>query len=476
MGKSTENRVQDVMFEEMGSGEIITRAAQYGREYAASVREQRVFPDETALKALDAFDEAMPEGPGDALEVLAQLHRVGSPGTVAQTGGRYFGLVNGGLVPAALGARVLADTWDQNAVLYATSPVSSRLEEVVEGWLCDLLGLSDGTVAGYVSGTSMATVCGLAAARFRLLRKAGWEVNRRGVNGGPPLRIVTSRHVHGTVVKALTLLGFGSDCIEWVDVDGQGRMIPSDLPDVDERTIVIVQAGNVNSGAFDPIRTVCERAKEAGAWVHVDGAFGLWAAACRRLSILTAGIEMADSLSVDAHKTLNAPYDCGIILCTDREALVAALQNSGDYIAFSEHRDGMLYVSDMSRRARVVDLWATLRYLGRSGVDQLVWGLHQRAVQFAAELRAAGFDVLNDVVFNQVVVACARDDLTTGTLRYIQDSGEAWVGGSTWFGRTVIRISICSWATTGEDVSRSVRAFVAAREQAGEEPGGGVGR
>lgn len=455
--------LRTAMFAEMESGEILSHALAYGREYAAGVHEQRVFPAKDTLANLDVFDEALPAEPGDALELLAKLHAVGSPGTVAQTGGRYFGLVNGGLVPAALGARVLADTWDQNAVLHATSPINAKLEEVVERWLCQLLGLPETMVAGYVSGTSMGTACGLAAARFRLLTGAGWDVNRRGLNGAPKLRIVTGRHTHGTVVKVLALLGLGTDCIEWVDVDEQGRVQFDSLPELDNRTIVILQAGNVNSGAFDPIRAICEKARAAGAWVHVDGAFGMWAAASEKLRHLTDGVDMVDSLSVDAHKTLNAPYDCGIVMCADKEALVAALQNSGAYIAYTENRDGMLYTPEMSRRARAVDLWATLRYLGRAGVDQLVWGLHERAQQFATELAAEGFEILNDCVFNQVIVACENASLTQATIQNIQDSGEAWVGGSTWFDRPVIRVSVCSWATTNEDVTRSVKAFVAAR-------------
>ena len=455
--------VRAAMFDEMQAGAVLERALAHGREYAASIRNQRVFPDEAALAGLDAFDETLPDGPGDALELLDRLHAFGSPATVAQTGGRFFGLVNGGLIPAALGARILADTWDQNAALYATSPINAKLEEVVERWLCQMLGLPESMVAGYVSGTSMGTACGLAAARYRLLDNAGWDVNRRGLNGAPALRIVTGRHAHGTVVKVLALLGFGTDSIEWVDVDDQGRVECEALPELDERTIVILQAGNVNSGAFDPIRQICLRAKQAGAWVHVDGAFGLWAAACARLRSMTDGIELADSLSVDAHKTLNAPYDCGIIFCKDREALVAALQNSGAYITYTENRDGMLYTPEMSRRARAVDVWAALRYLGRSGVDELVWGLHERAKQFASELCAEGFDILNEPVFNQVIAACESDDLTKATIQNILLSGEAWVGGSSWFDREVVRVSVCSWATTAEDVTRTVNAFVAAR-------------
>jgi len=466
MKKTVPGSLHAAMFDEMQTGEILERAAAYAREYAAAVCEQRVFPDEQALERLNAFDEALPDGTSDALAVLEQLHSVGSPGTVAQTGGRYFGMVNGGLVPAALGARVLADAWDQNAVLHATSPVNAKLEEVVERWLCQLLGLPETMVAGYVSGTSMATACGLAAARYRLLDNAGWDVNRRGLGGAPILRVVASRQTHGTVIKMLALLGFGTDTIEWMDVDEQGRVIPEAVPKLDDRTIVIIQAGNVNSGAFDPIRSICRKARQAGAWVHVDGAFGLWAAACERLRNLTDGINLADSLSIDAHKTLNAPYDCGIILCADRDALVAALQNSGAYISYTDNRDGMIYTPEMSRRGRAVDVWATLRYLDCSGVDELVWGLHERARQFAGELAAEGFEVLNDPVFNQVLVACENDALTNATIRNIQSSGEAWVGGATWFDRAVIRISVCSWATTAEDVTRTVRAFALARAEA----------
>jgi glutamate/tyrosine decarboxylase-like PLP-dependent enzyme len=246
-----------------------------------------------------------------------------------------------------------------------------------------------------------------------------------------------------------------------------GRMIPSDVPDLDESTILILQAGNVSSGAFDSFDEICEKASKVRAWVHIDGAFGLWAAASHRLNHLTSGIEKADSFSVDGHKTLNTPYDGGIVLCNDREALTHALHASGSYIAYSEEgRDGMLYTPEMSRRARAVELWAALKYLGRGGVDELVFGLHRRAVQMARELEDENFRILNDVVFNQVLVACDGDDITERTMRYVQESGECWVGGARWRGKIVIRISICSWATTWDDVTRSVRAFVLARERA----------
>ena len=337
------------------------------------------------------------------------------------------------------------------------------LEETCQQWLVSLLGLPAETVAGFVSGSSMAIVCGLAAARWRLCQRMGYDINADGLAGAPRLRIVTGRHTHSTVLKAVALLGFGTSNIEWVEVDRQGRLRLDCLPALDDRTILILQAGNVNSGSFDPLRGACEKAASVNAWVHIDGAFGLWAAATRSLMHLTDGLELAHSWSVDAHKTLNAPYDSGISLCADAEAMVKALQNSAAYIAYSDKRDGMVYTPEMSRRARAVDLWGTLKYLGRDGVDQLVTGLHKRAVQFATELTQAGFTIVNQVVFNQVLVQVGDQQTTDALIASIQKSGEAWVAGSMWFEQPVVRISVCSWATTAEDVSRAVRAFVAAR-------------
>ncbi len=309
---------------------------------------------------------------------------------MAQTGGRYFGFVNGGVIPVALAARWLSDFWDQNTALYVISPIAAKLEEVAQSWLRELFGLPERTVAGFVSGSSLAIFCALAAARYRVFQNNGWDINKKGFGGAPRVRIVAGRQAHGTVVKAIALLGFGIDSIEWVDVDDQGRIIPSALPELDASTILILQAGNVSSGAFDPFEDICEKANQARAWVHIDGAFGLWAAASRRLQHLTKGMAKADSFSVDGHKTLNAPYDSGIVLCRDKAALTHALHASGSYIAYSENRDGMLYTPEMSRRARAVELWAALKYLGKEGLDELVYGLHRRAVQMARELAAEG--------------------------------------------------------------------------------------
>lgn len=461
---SPHNTLRTNMAREMVEGDIFGQAVEFGRQYLANAKVRNVAPLETDVARLNEFHQPLSEFGSSARDVLELLHEVGTPATMAQTGGRFFGLVNGGVIPAAMAARLLADSWDQNAVLHAVSPVNATLEEVCQSWLRDLLGLPSNTVAGFVSGTSMAIVCGLAAARFRLLQSAGWDINKQGLDGAPRLRIVTSKHTHSTVVKAVALLGFGTDRLELIDVDEQGRLKTDSLPPLDDKTIVVLQAGNVNSGSFDPIKTVCEKANAVGAWVHVDGAFGLWAAACEQLSYLTKGIGLAQSWSVDAHKTLNTPYDSGIVLCADEEALVMALQNSGAYIMYSEHRDSMLYTPEMSRRARAVDLWAALRYLGKKGVDELILGLHRHAVEFGGLLKAREFEVLNDICFNQIIVSVGNQQRTDAIVDHIQNSGEAWVGASKWFDQPVIRISVCSWVTDSNDIQCTADAFSKARD------------
>jgi glutamate/tyrosine decarboxylase-like PLP-dependent enzyme len=459
--------LRQIMHAEQQLKALYEQAKGYAFEYAETLAKRSVFPTQNAIDDLEQFVESLPSHSGDAGNILEQLHQYGSPASVAQTGGRYFGFVNGGALPVTLATKWLTDFWDQNTALHAMSPITSKLEEVCERWLQQLLGLPSTTAAGFVSGTSSAIFCSLAAARWRLYANQGWDFNAQGHNGAPPIRIIAGRQTHGAVIKALALLGFGLNNIEWVEADDQGRIVPANVPNLDSSCIVLLQAGNVNSGAFDPFEDICAKANAAGAWVHIDGAFGLWAAGTERLKHLCQGIEKAQSWSVDGHKTLNTPYDSGILLCADREALVTALQASGAYLtqSFGEQRDGMLYTPEMSRRARAVELWAALKYLGTAGVDELVYGLHQRAVQFATELTAAGFTVLNEVVFNQVIVAPSEDDqLTQLILEHIQASGECWVGSSLWQGKKIVRISICSWVTSEEDISRSVAAFVAARE------------
>ena len=442
---------------------LFDQARSHAFDYMDTLHDRPVFPSPETLEKLSVFDEPLPMEMGDPEKFLALLHEYGSPATVAQTGNRYFGFVNGGVTPAAVAAKWLSDVWDQNAGLFVISPIAAHLEAICEKWLVDLFGLPDKTRAGFVSGTSTATLCGLAAARNFLLTRAGWDVHQKGVFNAPELKVVLGEEAHSTVFKALSLLGFGLDNLIRVKTDSQGRMKASDLPNLDAVTLVIAQAGNVNTGAFDLFHDICGKAQKARAWVHIDGAFGLWAQGSETTKHLTSGIEKADSWSADAHKTLNAPYDCGIVLCRDESALVSALQNTGAYIQYGQNRDSMLYTTEMSRRARSVELWATLKFFGRKGIESLVDGLCGNARLFADELEKSGFHILNEIDFNQVLVACEDDALTQAVLAEIQSGGVCWCGGSVWKGRSVIRISVCSWATTAKDVHISVKAFVDAR-------------
>lgn len=454
------NTLQEKMFKELKDGTLFQKAETYGLNYLSEVLDRNVYPTSEAISNLTEFEERLPLETGDAHELIDRLNSYGAPATVAQIGGRYFGFVNGSVIPAGLAAKNLSIFWDQNSAMQVLSPMCSKLEVVVQNWLVELFGLPKKTVAGFVSGTSMANFCGLAAARYRLLKNKGWDITEQGMFDAPKLRIVTCRQAHSTILKAISLIGLGKGNIEWVDVDEQGRIIPEQIPELDDSTILILQSGNVNSGAFDDFSRICKKAKEKGAWIHVDGAFGLWAGATERLKHLTQGFEHADTWAVDGHKTLNTPYDSGIIMCNDAYALTASLHMTGGYIIKGDERDGMYYTPEMSRRSRIIELWATLRYLGKNGIDELIFGLHERAKLFAKLIvESPDFKVLNDVVFNQVIVQCKTDKQTETVIQIVQNMRECWAGGSTWMGRKVIRISVCSWTTTDTDIKRSVASF-----------------
>ncbi len=459
------SKIHDEMFLEIRNKEIFKQAQHYALEYLESVFERNVFPTEEAINNLSIFEEELPVDSSKAEKVLEQLNQYGSAATTATLGGRYFGFVTGSAIPIGLAAKNIGTYWDQAAAMNVMSPLSSKLESVVEKWLKQLFGLPGETSAGFVSGTSMANLCGLAAARYRLFKNNNWDINQKGLRNAPLIRIVTGKHAHSTVLKAISILGLGQENIEWVDVDEQGRIRPELIPELDENTILILQAGNVNSGAFDDFHSICIQAKKANCWVHIDGAFGLWAGAVEKLKYLTKGMEDASSWAVDGHKTLNTPYDCGIVLCADEEALTSALHTSGSYLIESRERDGMFYTPEMSRRARIIELWAIMKYLGKKGIDEMILTMHQRSKQFAEEIsEIRGFEVINDVVFNQILVRCETDEITSQVLNNIQNLRECWLGGSEWFGKKVMRVSICSWATTEKDVSRSIASFKKALE------------
>src|SRR5438874_6109080 len=442
---------------------LLDKARQFADEYLDTLEKRPVFPTEDSLKAMNMLDEPLPQSASDPVLALKLLHEIGSHAAVAQTSGRYFGFVNGGIIPVGLAAKWLADVWDQNTAHYVMSPINSRLEEICERWIVSLLGFPEETAAGFLSGTTIANFSGLCAGRNELLRRRGWDVARKGLYGAPKIRVVASADAHAAIHKSISMLGLGSENVELVPVDDQGRMRADQMPKLDEAALVVTQAGNVNSGAIDPVGQSCEQAHASGSWVHVDGAFGPWARALPSMRETCDGIEMADSWSLDAHKTLNVPYDSGIILCRRREALMSAFKASASYFKWSEHRDSMNFRPSMSARARVIELWAVLKTLGRQGVRRLIEQLCENARSFARLLSEQGFQIHNDVVFNQVLTSCADDALTRATLQNIQSSGECWCGGSTWHGRAVIRISVCDWATTPKQIERSVRAFVKAR-------------
>lgn len=448
------------MFLEIRNKEVFNQVQQYSFEYLESVFDRNVYPTEEALNNLSIFDEELPVSATKAKVVIEQLNKYGSPATTATLGGKYFGFVTGSAVPVGLAAKNLGTYWDQAPAMNVLSPIGSKLESVVEKWLVKLFDFPKNTSAGFVSGTSTANLCGLAAARYRILQRNNWDINQKGLRNSPKIRIVTGKQAHSTVLKAVGILGLGQENIEWVDVDNQGRIIPESIPELDENTILILQAGNVNSGAFDDFESICEKAKKTNTWVHIDGAFGLWAGAVDELKYLTKGAEKATSWAVDGHKTLNTPYDCGIILCADQEAMISALHMSGSYIVESIERDGMFYTPEMSRRARIIELWSIMKYLGKNGIDEMIRTMNQRANQFAEEIgQVKGFYVENDIVFNQVIVRCDSDKITEQALSNIQMLRECWLGGSMWFGRKVMRVSICSWATTENDISKSVKSF-----------------
>jgi glutamate/tyrosine decarboxylase-like PLP-dependent enzyme len=407
------------------------------------------------------LEETLPNLPGDPEETLALLDEIGSPATMAMAGSRFFGFVIGGSLPVTLAANWLAGAWDQNSGLYAVTPGTAHIEQVVLGWLIDLFGLPAGSGGAFVTGATVANFCGVAAARHAVLAKAGWNVEADGLFGAPPITVVVSEEAHPSLLKSLGLLGLGRNRVVRVPVDGQGRIRADALPDVQSPAIICVQAGNVNTGSFDPFEAITAWAQARGAWVHVDGAFGLWAKAVPAKSDLIAGLEKADSWATDAHKYLNVPYDSGVAFVRDREALRAAMAITAAYLPTeTRQRNPADYTPELSRRARGVEIWAALRTLGREGVIDLIERTCRHAQRFAAGLTAAGYTVLNDVVLNQVLVSFGPAESTNRVIAGIQHDGTCWCGGTVWQGQTAMRISLSSWATTDADVERSLETMV----------------
>ena len=447
--------------------DLLPATADRAIRYLAQLPERSVAPADSALARLADFDEPLPEGPVDPADVIALLDQAGSPATVASAGPRFFGFVVGGSLPAAVAASWLAGAWDQNAGASSLSPVAARIEEVAQRWLLDVFGLPATTIAGFVSGATMANLTALAAARHKLLLEAGWDVEAQGLVGAPAITVIVGDEVHTSVLKALALLGLGRQRVVRVPVDGQGRMRADALPPVSGPTIVCAQAGNVNTGAFDPLAEVVAWARAVGVavWVHVDGAFGLWAAAAPRRAHLISGIEGADSWATDAHKWLNVPYDSGLAFVREPESLRAAMGVTAAYLPDSMMREPAAGTPELSRRARGIEVWAALRSLGRSGLADLVERDCRHAARFAEGLHAAGHEILNDVVLNQVLVSFGDDETTRRVVAAVQADGTCWCGSTVWQGRTAMRISVSSWATTDDDVERSLATMIRLAEE-----------
>jgi glutamate/tyrosine decarboxylase-like PLP-dependent enzyme len=448
--------------------EVLELAAGRASTYLETVGSRRVTPSPAALQALAQFEEPLPEAPRDGRCVVELLDRVGSPATVATAGGRFFGFVNGAALPVSVAATWIASAWDQNAALRVMSPAAAALEDVALGWVRDVLGIPSECAGAVVTGATMANFTGLAAARHALLERSGWDVENDGLFGAPPLTVVVGDEVHASLLKALGLLGLGRKRVIRVPADEQGRMRADCLPALDDRTIVCIQVGNVNSGAFDPAAEICRRAREAGAWVHVDGAFGLWAAASPRYRHLTEGFELADSWATDGHKWPNIGYDCGIAMVRNAAAMRAAMSVSAAYFTPGELREPSNYTPEMSRRARGVELWATLGSLGRRGLAELIERTCRHARRFAEGLRAGGHEILNEVVINQVLVSFGDPAATRAVIAKVQSEGTCWCGGTEWHGRPAMRISVSSWATTEEDVEMSLAAILRIAEESRE--------
>ena len=439
--------------------EVLGLAARKALAYLRTVGSRRVAPSPSAVMDLAQFEEPLPEARGDAFCLLDLLDRVGSPATVATAGGRFFGFVNGAALPVSVAATWIASAWDQNAALRVMSPAGAALEDVALGWVREVLGLPSECGGAVVTGATMANFTGLAAARHALLERRGWDVENDGMFGAPPLTVVVGDEVHASLLKALGLLGLGRKRVVRVPADDQGRMRADLMPALDDRTIVCIQAGNVNSGAFDPAAAICRRAIEAGAWVHVDGAFGIWASASPQYRHLTEGFELADSWATDGHKWPNVGYDCGVAMVRNAAAMRAAMTVSAAYFTPGELREPCNYTPEMSRRARGVELWATLRSLGRQGLAELIERTCRHAQRFADGLRAAGYEILNEVVINQVLVSFGEPAVTRAVIAKVQAEGTCWCGGTEWHGRPAMRISVSSWATTEEDVEMSLLAI-----------------
>ena len=443
-----------------GMRELLDETFQRAARFLESLPERRVAASRVAGELVPALGGALPKKGLPASGILSRLDEVGEQGAVASAGPRYFGFVTGGVLPAPLAASWLAAAWDQNAFSEVSSPVGAAIERVACRWVLEALDLPADAGTAFVTGATMANFTALAAARRAVLLAHGHDADRHGLHAAPEIAVVVGEQAHATLFKALGMLGLGRDRAVWVPVDDQGRMRVDALPDLDGPAIVCTQAGNVNTGAFDPVGAICDAVRAGDVWVHVDGAFGLWARASAMFVDLVQGIDRADSWAADAHKWLNVPYDSGLAIVRDAGALRGAMSVQADYLPDRENREPFEFTPETSRRMRGVEVWAALASLGRDGISELVERNCRQARCFAAGLCDAGYEVLNEVVLNQVLVAFGDDGATAEVIHGVQREGTCWCGGTRWNGRAAMRISVSSWATTDDDVERSLAAIV----------------
>ncbi len=437
--------------------ELLTTAAAMAADYLEDVDDRRVVPE--TLEGLDGLAGPLPAHGQTADELLAELNRIAAPATIASAGPRYFGFVTGGALPVTVAANWLAAAWDQNSFSKISSPLAAAVEQAALPWLNRIFGFPETAAGAFVTGATMANFTALAAARHRVLADMGWDVAADGLFGAPPITVLVGEEVHTALLKALRMLGLGEKRVVRLPVDGQGRIRPDALPPIEGPTILCLQAGNVNSGGFDPADALIPPAQAAGAWVHTDGAFGIWAKAAPQRAYLAAGYEAADSLAVDGHKWLNVPYDSGFTLVRDEDALRDAMSMSAAYLIGQSDRDPGDFTPECSRRMRGLEVWVALKHLGRDGLADLVERCCRHAERFAEGLTELGFEILNDVELNQVVAHYRDDDTTRAVLAAVQDDGTCWCGGTNWRGKDAIRLSVSSWATTADDIDRSLAAF-----------------
>ncbi len=439
---------------------LLNDAARRACRYLEDLVQRPVAPAAAALAGLEKLGGALPDDGIEPSQVLALLDEVGSPATMASAGGRYFGFVTGGVLPAALASGWLASAWDQNAFSTVHSPVGAAIEAIALEWVREVLALPRDSAGAFVTGATMANFTALAAARHAVLARAGWDVEAHGLFGAPPITVVIGEEGHATLFKIIGLLGLGRERVVTVPADDQGRLRADAIPALTGPAIVCAQAGNVNSGAFDPLAEICARAHGDGAWVHVDGAFGLWAAAAPAFAGLLDGVAEADSWATDAHKWLNVSYDSGIALVRDGDSLRAAMSYGAAYLSTGASREPFHTTPESSRRARGVEVWAALRSLGRRGLAGLVESNCAMAARIGEALGAAGHEVRNEVVLNQVLVSFGDERATNRVIAALQEDGTCWCGPTVWKGRAAMRISVSSWATTDEDVENSIAAIL----------------